>query len=166
LRLTKTQTHAAINGISNVNTATDHSVAIHLKSKLSDRHTTFNCAILPNITGVAPSPKLHIGSWKLHKDIKLGDEKLYQPGSIDLLIGVDIYFMRLFEQLEEHVKATFQFTRNHSWLDNLWVHPSCHTWATADIPASRRQQIGAKSKPLLGSGNCGVIHHVSRATSL
>jgi hypothetical protein len=47
LRLTKTQTHAAKHGISNVNTATHHSVAIHLKSRLSDWHTTFNCAFCP-----------------------------------------------------------------------------------------------------------------------
>jgi hypothetical protein len=53
-RLTKTQTHAAIHGISNVNTATHHSIAFHLISRLSDRHTTPKCAILPNITGVAP----------------------------------------------------------------------------------------------------------------
>jgi hypothetical protein len=47
LRLTKTQTHAAIHGISKVNTATHHSVAIHLRSRLSDWHTTLNCATLP-----------------------------------------------------------------------------------------------------------------------
>jgi hypothetical protein len=92
LRLTKTQTHAAIHGVSNVNTATHQSVAIHLKSRLSDWHTTLNCATLPNITGVAPSAKLDISSWKLPKDIKLAGEQFNQPGDNDLLIGADIFY--------------------------------------------------------------------------
>jgi hypothetical protein len=92
LRLTKTQTHAAIHGISNVNTATHHSVAVHVKSRISDWHTTLNCAILPNITGFAPSSKLDISSWKLPKDIKLADEQFYEPGGIDLLIGAEIFY--------------------------------------------------------------------------
>jgi hypothetical protein len=92
LRLTKAQTHAAIHGISNVNTATHHSVAIHVKSRLSDWHTTLNCAILPNITGVAPSPKLDISSWKLPKDIKLADEQFNEPGGVDIHIGTEIFY--------------------------------------------------------------------------
>jgi hypothetical protein len=92
LRLTKTQTHAAIHGISNVNTATHHSLAIHLRSRLLVWHTTLNCAILPNITGVAPSAKLDISSWKLPKDIKLADEQFYKPGGIALIIDADIFY--------------------------------------------------------------------------
>jgi hypothetical protein len=92
LRLTSTQTHAGTHGISNVNTATHHSVAIHLRSRLSDWHTTLNCAILNNITGVAPSAKLDITSWKLPKDIKPADKQFNQPGGVDLLIGADIFY--------------------------------------------------------------------------
>jgi hypothetical protein len=90
--INKNQTHAAIHGISNVNTATHHSVAIHLKSRISDWHTKFNCAILPNTIGVAPSAKLDICSWKLPKDIKLADEQFNEPGGIDLLIGAEIFY--------------------------------------------------------------------------
>jgi hypothetical protein len=78
--------------ISNVNTATHHSVAIQLKSRLSDWHPKLTCAILPNITGVAPSAKLDTSSWKLPKDIKLADEQFNQPGGISLIIGADIFY--------------------------------------------------------------------------
>jgi hypothetical protein len=46
LRLARTQTHASIQGISNVNKAAHHSVSIHLKSRHSDWHTALNCAVM------------------------------------------------------------------------------------------------------------------------
>ena len=92
LRLPRTQTHASIQGISNVNTATHHSVSMHLRSRHTDWHTTLDCAILSSITGVTPSSELDISSWKLPKDIKLADEQFDQPGSIDLLLGADLLY--------------------------------------------------------------------------
>jgi hypothetical protein len=50
--LRHTQTHTSIQGISNVNTATHHSVSLHLRSRHIVWHTTLHCAILPNITGM------------------------------------------------------------------------------------------------------------------
>ena len=58
LRLSRTQTHAQIQGISSVNTETYHSVSIHLRSRHSDWHTTLNCAMLSHIPGITPSTKL------------------------------------------------------------------------------------------------------------
>jgi hypothetical protein len=92
LRLARTQTHASIQGISNVNTATHHSVSIHLRSRHTDWHTALDCAILSNITGTTPSTKMDTSSWKIPKDIKLADEQFDQPESIDLLIGADLFY--------------------------------------------------------------------------
>ena len=92
LRLTRTQKHTSIQGISNVNTATHHSVSIHLRSRHTDWHTTLDCAILSNITGTTPSTKLDRSTWKIPKDIKLADEQFDQQGSIDLLIGADLFY--------------------------------------------------------------------------
>jgi hypothetical protein len=92
LKLSRTQTHASIQGISNVNTAAHHNVSIHLRSRHSDWHTSLDCAILNNITSTTPSTKLDTTSCKLPKDIKLADEQFHQPGSIDLLIGADIFY--------------------------------------------------------------------------
>ena len=95
LRLSRTQTHASIQGISNVNTATHHSASIHLISRHTDWHTTLDCAILSSITGTTPASKLDITSWKIPKDIKLADEHSDQPGSTDLLIGADLFYEML-----------------------------------------------------------------------
>jgi hypothetical protein len=92
LRLSRTQTHASIQGISSVNAAKHHSVSIHLKSRHTDWHTTLDCAILSSITDTTPPFKLAITSWKIPKDIKLADEQFDQPGSIDLLIGADLFY--------------------------------------------------------------------------
>jgi len=95
LRLSRTQTHASIQGISSVNTETYHSVSIHLRSRHTDWHTTHNCAILSHITGTTPSTKLDTCTWKIPKDIKLADEQFDQPGGIDLLIGADLFYEML-----------------------------------------------------------------------
>jgi len=92
LRLSRTQTHESIQGISNANTAIHHSVAIHLRSGHTDWHGTLDCAILSHITGMTPSTKLDTSSWKIPKDIRLADEQFDQSGSIDLLIGADLFY--------------------------------------------------------------------------
>jgi len=60
LRLARTQTHASVQGISNVNTAAHHRVSTHLRSKHSEWHTTLDCVFLPNINGTTPLTKLDI----------------------------------------------------------------------------------------------------------
>jgi len=92
LRLSRTQTHASIQGIINVNTATHHSVSIHLRSRHTDWPTTIDCAILSNITDTTPPSKLDTSSWKIPKEIKLADEQFDQPGSIDLLIEDYLFY--------------------------------------------------------------------------
>ena len=49
-------------------------------------------AILSSITGTTPPSELDITSWKIPKDIKLADEQFDKPGSIDLLIGADLFY--------------------------------------------------------------------------
>jgi len=123
LRLSRTQTHATIQGISNVNTATHHSVSIHLWSRHTDSHTTLDCTILSNITGITPSTKLDASSWTIPKDIKLADEQFYQPGRIDPLIGTDLFY----EMLWSGKRTSWQLpssTSDSSWLDTFWSNSS------------------------------------------
>jgi hypothetical protein len=65
LRLSRTQTHTSIQGINEVNTATHHSVTLHVRSRHTDWHATLDCAILSNITGMTPSAKLDVSNWKI-----------------------------------------------------------------------------------------------------
>jgi len=92
LRLSRTQTHTSIQGISNVNTATHHSVSVQLRSRHTDWHTKLDCAVLSNITGMTSVTKLDISSWKIPNDIKLADEQFHHPRDIDLLIGAHLFY--------------------------------------------------------------------------
>ena len=47
---------------------------------------------MSNITGTTPSTQLDTSTWKIPSDIKLADEHFDQPGSIDLLIGADLFY--------------------------------------------------------------------------
>jgi len=92
LRLTKTKAQAAIQGISDVNTATHHSVSIHMISRHTDWRSTLDCAVLKNITGLIPSVKFDMSNWKIPKDIKLADELFNHPEKVDLLIGAELFY--------------------------------------------------------------------------
>ena len=59
------------------------------------KRTKIDCAILSNITGITPYNKLDTNSWNIPNDIKLADEQFDQPGSIDLLIGADLFYEML-----------------------------------------------------------------------
>ena len=91
LRLARHQSATSIQGINDVNTATHHSVSIHLRSRRTDWHTSLTCAVLPNITSNSPATKLDTTNWNLPKDIQLADEHFDKPGTIDLLIGADLF---------------------------------------------------------------------------
>jgi hypothetical protein len=52
-------------------------------------------AVLTNITGTTPPTRLDTSSWKIPTDINLADKYFNQPGSIDLLIGADLFYKML-----------------------------------------------------------------------
>ena len=50
---------------------------------------------MSHITATTPSTKLDTSTWKFPKYIKLPDEQTDQSGSIELLIGADLFYKRL-----------------------------------------------------------------------
>ena len=167
LRLPRTQTHTSIQDISNVNTSTGHSVSIYLRSRHTDWHTTLDCAVLPNITGMTPATKLNTTDWKIPTDIKLADEHFHEPGNIDLLIRADLFY---------EISHPGRRTRlgNYSVLQETvlgWTlagrtPATTFRYCTTHISSTRRQQTGTQSQSLLGSGTSGAIHHDNRAEVL
>jgi hypothetical protein len=126
LRLSRTQTHTSIQGISNANAATHHSVSIHLRSRHTDWHTTLDCAVLSNIMGITPSTKLDTSSWKIPKDIRLAYEHFNQQGNVDLLMGADIFN----KILRSRRCTSWQLphsARDSSWMDTFRSNTSSHT---------------------------------------
>jgi hypothetical protein len=51
-----------------------------------------DCVVLPSITGNTPATKLDISKWNFPKNLQLADKKFNQPGSIDILIGVNLFY--------------------------------------------------------------------------
>jgi hypothetical protein len=41
---------------------------------------------------MTPARRLDISGWKIPKDIKLADDHFHEPGSIDLLLGADLFY--------------------------------------------------------------------------
>jgi hypothetical protein len=95
LKLPRTQIHTSLQSISNVNTATQHSVSLHLRSRHTDWYTALDCAVLTNITRTTPPTRLDISNWKIPKDINLADKYFNQPEGINLLIGADLFYEML-----------------------------------------------------------------------
>ena len=62
LRLSKTQTHSSIQGISSSSAVANHCVSIHMRSRHTYWHDTRNCAVLSDITGTTPATKLDTSS--------------------------------------------------------------------------------------------------------
>jgi len=63
---------------------------------------------LSHITGISPSTNFDLNTRKIPNDIKLANEQFDQPGSIDLLIGVDL-FQDMLRSGRRHVLAINQF---------------------------------------------------------
>jgi hypothetical protein len=92
LRLSKKQQATSIQGVNHVNTTTNHSVSIHLRSRHSQWHTTISCAVLPHVTSDTPPHHFDVSNWQIPTDINLADEQFHKPGPIDLLIGAELFF--------------------------------------------------------------------------
>jgi len=54
-RISKTRTHSSIQSISNSSAVSNHCVSIQMRSRHTDWHDSFNCAILSDITGTTPA---------------------------------------------------------------------------------------------------------------
>jgi hypothetical protein len=95
LKLSKLKKRTSIQSISDVNTEALHMVPLHIKSRYNDWHTTMDCVMLSSITGNTPATRLDISDWNFPKNLQLADETLNQPGSIDILIGADLFYAML-----------------------------------------------------------------------
>jgi predicted nicotinamide N-methyase len=61
---------------------------------------------------MTPAKKLDISGWKIPKDIKLADEQFNEPGSIDLLLGADLFYEmsrpgRYIQRITQYFKKQF-----------------------------------------------------------
>src|SRR5215469_10430411 len=92
LNLTKQQNNTFIQGINSVNTSTQCSVNINLRSNHTNWNSKVSCAVLPQITEATPTMKLNVSSWKIPSDIQLANPTFSDPGSIDILLGAELFY--------------------------------------------------------------------------
>jgi len=111
LGLVKQQKGTHIQGVNQLNTSTQHSVLVKLRSNYTDWKATINCSVLPQITEKTPTRKIDVSSWKLPSKIQLADQQFNTPGPIDLLVGAELFFdMLLPDRQTRHGYPTLQET--------------------------------------------------------
>ena len=92
LGLVKRQANTSIQGVNEINTTTQHSVTIQLRSKHSRWHKTITCAVLPCISQSTPTTKFNVSLWKLPTNLHFADEHFNTPGPVDLLLGAEVFY--------------------------------------------------------------------------
>uniref|UniRef100_A0A182XPL5 DUF1758 domain-containing protein n=1 Tax=Anopheles quadriannulatus TaxID=34691 RepID=A0A182XPL5_ANOQN len=79
-----------IGGIGKTNLVSQSYANLDIQSRHKDFKAIVKCHILPEITRELPSSPIDISSWELPSNIELADPTFYQPGQIDMLIGIDL----------------------------------------------------------------------------
>jgi hypothetical protein len=79
-----------ISGSNSRSSTATHSSDVKLSSK-DGRYKNVTCFILPNLTGKMPASYVDISRLRIPKDVELADKEFNIPGSIDMLIGSDLY---------------------------------------------------------------------------
>jgi len=51
----------------------------------------FQALVVTNVTGILPSRKIDVSNFKHIETLELADPTFYEPGTIDMLLGADIY---------------------------------------------------------------------------
>lgn len=93
LKLRRYPCHQPIGGVGNSTVISSHAVHIALGSYTNTNFRavqTFH--ILEKITQDLPSRIIDTSSWKLPTNVNLADPRLAEPRSVDLLIGMELYF--------------------------------------------------------------------------
>lgn len=65
---------------------------VQLNSKHNNYQVNLNCFVMDKLTGDLPKCPISLHSLNIPKNIKLADPNFYQPGTIDLLIGADLFW--------------------------------------------------------------------------
>ncbi|XP_058836070.1 uncharacterized protein LOC131692798 [Topomyia yanbarensis] len=86
-----------IGGVGNSIVVSYHAVTIRIGSRCSDFLADAQCHILKKITRELPVRCVDTSPWHIPSNIVLADPKFHEPGPIDLLIGMELYYDLLLE---------------------------------------------------------------------
>ncbi|XP_055585340.1 uncharacterized protein LOC129738173 [Uranotaenia lowii] len=97
LRLPRHTNHQAIGGVGNSTIVSNHAVHLQISSHCTQFSTKIHCQVLKKITRELPERSLAYNNWVIPPNVVLADPSFHQPGPIDLLLGMEIYYDLLLE---------------------------------------------------------------------
>jgi Protein of unknown function (DUF1759)/Putative peptidase (DUF1758) len=158
LRLTKHHNRFPIHGINDATSETKYCVTLDLQSTDGDYKTSISCSVLPRITGNTPAILINPGTWGLPTDINLADPTFNQPGTIDLLIGAEIFFDLMLPQQRTRLNHPVLQNTRLGWIvsgrvqlapeDESKPHESQHSFLRSDDILQRFWEVEEITVPV------------------
>lgn len=92
LNLPTVQVNEAVQGINNSKSQISKMCSVSITSLSENFSTNLYCFILPCITDEVPCQNIPINNLNIPSDICLADPHFYNPASVDLIIGADVFW--------------------------------------------------------------------------
>ncbi|XP_041786334.1 uncharacterized protein LOC121601584, partial [Anopheles merus] len=87
---------SGIGGSSNINV--QHAVGATIRSRCSDDTFFVNLLVLPKPTANLPTRPVNISNWNIPAEYILADPTFNQPGSVDIMLGAEMFYELLKER--------------------------------------------------------------------
>ncbi|XP_065074711.1 uncharacterized protein LOC135698594 [Ochlerotatus camptorhynchus] len=97
LHTRKIKDHHTIGGIGRSTTVSTHSVLLSIRSHCTNFSADLKFHVLSEITRDLPSNAVDTTNWEWPSDIVFADPKFHEPASVDMIIGMEIYYDLLLE---------------------------------------------------------------------
>ncbi|XP_062704584.1 uncharacterized protein LOC134286901 [Aedes albopictus] len=92
LKLRRVKTHQEIGGVGNATVVSSYAVDARIESHCSSFVADFSFHVLPGITRELPAKALNTQEWNIPANIVLADPTFHQPGPIDMILGMEVYY--------------------------------------------------------------------------
>lgn len=92
LGLKRIHVNGHVSGLSQMRTPIRFAADVEISSRLKpEKRMQITTYIVKRVTSIMPSQTLNIDNWEHLKKLQLADPTYYQPGHIDILLGVEVY---------------------------------------------------------------------------
>lgn len=99
LKLKRVKANQEIGGVGNTTVVSSYIVEARIHSHCTDFFADVSFNVLSGITRELPARALCTEDWNLPTDIVFADPSFYQPGPIDMILGIEVYYELIEEGL-------------------------------------------------------------------
>ncbi|XP_062557359.1 uncharacterized protein LOC134222233 [Armigeres subalbatus] len=92
MKVHRSKVNLPIAGIGAASTRVHYKFQITIKSRVSSYATRIEAFVLPKVTVDLPSISIDASNWTLPSGIQLADPSFYQSGTIDVVLGAEVFF--------------------------------------------------------------------------